>query len=194
MKKGCKIIVIIFILLVFVFLILVINSNSEVGTFTNIKTKEIYKFTENYSDYNDKEQGIKFIYPNECDVEKKDDSSTRIFYFNEDRSDWLQMTINTDMEQKFPFNKVGFNNFMYTIIKHLYPFQSPENSIDSLFKLEKINNKSTMVFYNEILSENNIVFYTLDYYYINLNNRLNNISIMTTNREFFEIVVGTIEY
>ncbi len=170
------------------------KSIAYTGTFTNENTKLESADIAGYAEASSLEKDIVIKYPEYCEVIPRDTGDFDILNNNPAKDGLILINVDTNMEPKYPFNKMSFRKLPYIFVKYTYRFKPTSETVTSFYRLEKINDEWTMVFYDVRLSKDNNNIYNCQYYYINENDRLNNINITTTDSEVFTNVLGTIEY
>lgn len=191
-SKKVKVCVgILFVMLIILMFDIYNESISNTGTFTNDSTDVIQGDIK----YNTLDvEGLTIQYPEYCEVTTRGSGSFDIVNTNSNIDEVVQIYVDTNLEPTYPFNKMSFKKLPYIFVKYTYRFKPREDAFAYFYRLENINDKWTMVFYEAILTKDNEIIYNCQYDYINDNNKHNTVSVMSTDSLILFNVIGTIEY
>lgn len=191
----CVCIIAVVIICVCISHVLISKSVSNIGTFTNEDTKKIYSGIEGYKKCSVSESNITFFYPDYCEIIQRDSGDMDVLNSNKSVDEYIVINIDTNIVGTYPFYPICFRRLPYTFVKYTYKFEPIREDIaSSFYKLENINNSWTMVFYEEILSDDGTSIFSCKYYYVNKEKMINSISVLTTDINILQSILGTVIY
>ncbi len=185
--------------IVVIIILLVLYNTSFTGTYTNSQTILGYEDVKGYLEFNDEEVNISFKYPKYCEINYIDSNNIEIKSKElingekiEDEYTIINITTNQEVNSG---EKMIFNKFLFTLNKLVNPINAVNDETYFMYKLEKINNKNTIVIFGKMQDiEKDITTYYSSYSYINENGNKNRIDVQTSDEESIYTILGTLEY